>query len=181
YKILEEGINQLKRFGPGFSLDDLCAAINISQKTFYSFYQSKNYFLQQLLLTLVNDWRLNLQNSTLVNKDIKNTIISILTYHIDELIEFNVNFLRNLRTKFPKESLIIDGYYNELTQELLSILTEGKKNNQVRKDYNLKAFLEKEKVFFEYLLTNYNILIVKDDYLKLLELSLDSILIRRSA
>ena len=176
--LIEAGINYLKLYGAGFSVDELCAKSGISKKTFYTYFESKSVFLEKILTEIVNGWRSATHNNLGTGKDIKNSCLTIITYHIDELLGFNSGFLRNLRTKFPKESIIIDNYYEELTGNLLSIFVKGQKNNLVKKHYNLNIFLKKEKVFFEYLLFNENIFQQKEDYLKLLSLSVEGILIK---
>lgn len=177
--ILQKGIVHLKYFGPGFSLDELCDKIHISKKTFYIYFKSKNEFLKKLLILIVDDWKLNAQIFLLSDTNLKNSFLAIITYHIEELISYNPNFLRVLRLKFPKESLIIDGYYQQLSNELLSMLLNAQKNNQVRKECNLKAFLQKEKIYFEHLLFKENIFQAKEDYLKLLNISLEVLLINK--
>ncbi len=98
-------------------------------------------------------------------------------YHLEEISHFNMHFFSGLKLKFPQEYLLIDDYFRQVRQKLLKILKEGQESHKVRTEYNLELFLEKETAFFDYLCNQNYIFVSKDDYVKLLELSLDGILI----
>ncbi len=78
--------------------------------------------------------------------------------------------------KFPKEYVAMDDYFAEVRKHLLNILEEGKRLNVVKEGYNLEVFIEKEISFFEYLQKKHHLFQNKEDYIRLLNLSLDGLL-----
>ncbi|HTF82467.1 MAG TPA: TetR/AcrR family transcriptional regulator [Cytophagales bacterium] len=175
--IVESGIALVKKYGAVFPIDELCTMINISKKTFYTHFPTKNHLMERILQLLTNKWK---QESALHedhNGNIRAAFLSIFLYHLDEITNFNTRFFSGLKLKFPQEYLIIDDYFRQVRAKLLKILQEGQKNNKVSSGYNLELFLEKETAFFDYLCSKHYMFVSKDDYVKLLELSLDGILI----
>ncbi len=176
-EIIEAGIVEVKKYGAIFPIDDLCSRINISKKTFYSCFRTKNQLLEKIIYHLIDKWKSESRIQAGQQTDVKTAFLKIFIYHLDEVTNFNSNFLSGLRLKFPNESSIINAYFDDVRTQLLNILKEGQKNNKVKKGYNLEIFLQREVAFLEYLRNKNHVLKSKEDYIKLLTLSLECILV----
>lgn len=174
--IIEEGILQIKKYGAVFPIDELCAKLSISKKTLYSHFPTKNDLIKKILDRVIEKWRSECCQNMTSQTDAKGAYLEIFLYHFEEITTFNTNFFGSLKLKFPKEFLIIDAYFSEVRTQLLEVLREGQKNKQIKHDYNLEMFLEKETAFFEHLFSKHHVITFKEDYIKLLNLSIEGLL-----
>lgn len=174
--IKEEGLKHLKQIGPDFSLDVFCKELCISKKTFYTYFNSKQEFLKKVLTEIIDEWKGNFQNF-IKDDNIKLIVLNTYTYHIDQLILFNPCFIGNLNKRYPEEFTIVKNYFQDLNHFLISVLVKGQTKKKVRKDIDINTFLMKENLFFKHILFHKKIFKYKEHYIKLLSISLDSIII----
>src|ERR1700748_2265940 len=105
--IIESAISYIKKYGIGFSIDDLCAAISISKRTFYMFFDTKNQLMEKIISRLIEKWKTEYTENLLLAKDSKASFLIIYTYHLNEITNFKSDFLNSLKLKFPNEYVIM--------------------------------------------------------------------------
>jgi AcrR family transcriptional regulator len=173
--LIESAIVYIKKYGIGFSIDNLCAATSISKRTFYSFFSTKNRLVEKIISRLIDKWESECAERVLLARDSKSSFLAIYTYHVNELTSFKSDFLNSLKLKFPNEYAIMGDYFIGVRKKLLKTLQDGRKNKEIKQEYNLEIFIEKEISFFEYLQKKHHAFPNKEDYLKLLNLSLEGL------
>lgn len=175
--IVDSAIGQMKKHpNSWFSIDELCASLSISKRTFYQYFETKNKLVERIIYRLVNKWRTESARTIQSAGTVKEAFLDVYTYHLNEIISFNSDFLNYLKLKFPGEYDVMEQYFAEARRQLLNILEDGRKRKEVKEGYNLEIFIEKEIAFFEYLQKKHHVFTVKEDYLRLLTLSLDGLI-----
>ncbi|HVD99488.1 MAG TPA: TetR/AcrR family transcriptional regulator [Cytophagaceae bacterium] len=176
--IVDAAITHLKNHPLSwFSIDELCASISISKRTFYTYFETKNKLVEKIIQKLISKWKSECMQTAAQANTTKASFLAVYTYHLNEVISFNSDFLNGLKLKFPGEYAAMDEYFAEVRAKLLKILEEGRAKKEIKEGYNLQIFIEKEISFFEYLQKKHYVFTAKEDYIKLLNLSLDGLLI----
>src|ERR1700751_641677 len=123
--LLDSAIAHIKKYGTGFSIDDFCAAISISKRTFYVYFSTKNQLIEKIVSKLINKWRKECAENLQLAKGSKSSFLLIYTYHLNEITNFKSDFLNTLRLKFPNVYAIMDVYFMSVRKQLLKILQDG--------------------------------------------------------
>lgn len=176
--IVSEAIGHLKNHPSSwFSIDELCVALSMSKRTFYSYFQTKNQLVEKIIDKLISKWKSECTANAATSDSIKTSFLAVYTYHLNEVIGFQNDFLNSLKLKFPREYLPMDDYFKDVRKHLLKILEDGRKQNKIKEGYNLEVFIEKEISFFEYLQKKHYVFSSMEDYIRLLNLSLDGLVV----
>ncbi len=158
--ILNTAKKQFFTYGLKITMDDIANKIGISKKTLYKFFKSKDALLSSIMDLKMKEIKNIIKRAILMFQEGKN-VIDILKQIIKamskQLEEVNPSFTNDLQKFFPKLSMKIQNFRNEMIFKNFSrMIKEGIKSNIIRKDIDPEIITYIYSIFIEAVLAKNN-------------------------
>lgn len=156
--ILEKTLSLFKSYGVrSVSMDDISSNLNISKKTLYTFFDSKNCLVKETIICIFDSHYKKVNR--IIAKDIApiEKVILIYRYAIHQIISYDSAFFFELKKYHKQSHKDYEVYKREIVfNKIISLLEEAQKEGDVRKDVNLKLFSELHLLKLDVLVKDHN-------------------------
>ena len=140
YKILEYVMATLMNKGmKATTMDYIASSLQISKRTLYEIYVSKEELFKQALSYFHNKMADELKKIFLQSSNVMEAIIKCFLYNRDLMSNVNADFIKDMEEFSNKENLISESRSSHHHLMLYDVLLRGVKEGYFREDANLKV------------------------------------------
>lgn len=142
--ILDKVLLLFKNYGvKSVSMDDISSSLNISKKTLYTFFESKNCLVKEAIACIFTNHHQKINRVLSKNISPIEKVILIYKYAINQLVSYDSAFFFELKKYHKQSHKEYECYRREIVyDQIIGLLKAAQKEGDVRKDVNLNLFSE---------------------------------------
>jgi len=143
-KVLLSARNLFFSFGYSkVTMDELASELNMSKRTLYQLYNSKNRLLEAVIYDFFQEFQENINK--IINNQNKNALVSlkqIISLIQKQTTKFSIHGFEDIRKNNPQAwQLIINLREKMFNSQLREILNRAKKENNLREDIDVEIII----------------------------------------
>lgn len=142
--IIISATKQFKAFGPKtVSMQDIAFSLNISKKTLYQYYSSKQNLLQETLTTIFNNHFEKIER--ILDKDMSplEKFILIYNYGILQMVTYNPSYFYELKKYYYEIHEEYNNRKNHIIYNIIhNLLADAQNQGEILKEVKLTLFCE---------------------------------------
>lgn len=124
-------------------MDDISSDLNISKKTLYTFFKSKNCLVKETIDSIFDGHFKTIDRIIAKEKTPIEKVILIYRYAINQVIAYDSAFFFELKKYHVQSHKQYEQKRREIVfNRILGLLEEAQKAGEIRKDVNLNLFCE---------------------------------------